>query len=164
MITSNSLLKPMPPSPVEGMSFTIRSARAEDIGQVTELDAAITGLLKSAHWNGILNTRDAEADLQFFLVAMNGSQLLGFIIGEARAWEFGSPPCGWIYTVAVDSRARLNSVASALFEEMCARFRRAGVTKVRTMIARDAQLVLSFFRSQGMMAGPFIELEKDLDE
>jgi hypothetical protein len=31
------------------------------------------------------------------------------------------------------------------------------------MTARDNHLVLSFFRSQGMMAGPFIELEATLN-
>jgi len=32
-----------------------------------------------------------------------------------------------------------------------------------TMMLRGNYLVLSFFRSQGMMAGPFIELETTLD-
>ncbi len=31
------------------------------------------------------------------------------------------------------------------------------------MLARDNTLVLSFFRSQGMMAGPLIPLEMDLE-
>ena len=44
---------------------------------------------------------------------------------------------------------------------MCIRDR--GVTKVRTMLARDNHLILSFFRSQGMMAAPFIPLEIDLE-
>ena len=35
-------------------------------------------------------------------------------------------------------------------------FRQAGVKKVRTMLARDNHLILSFFRSQGMMAAPMI--------
>jgi hypothetical protein len=43
-----------------------------------------------------------------------------------------------------------------------ANFRRLGVATVRTLIARDNQLVLSFFRSQGMMAAPVIPLEKDI--
>ena len=34
---------------------------------------------------------------------------------------------------------------------------------MRTMMARDNHLLMSFFRSQGMMAGPYIELEKALD-
>jgi len=37
------------------------------------------------------------------------------------------------------------------------------VNKVRTLLARDNHLVMSFFRSQGMMAAPFIALERDLD-
>ena len=44
----------------------------------------------------------------------------------------------------------------------CGAFRRAGVRTVRTMLSRDNTLILSFFRSQGMMAGPFIPLEMDL--
>ncbi|MFL9829192.1 hypothetical protein ABTU92_30755, partial [Rhodoplanes sp. SY1] len=59
---------------------------------------------------------------------------------------------------------RLAAVGSSLFAAICERFRKAGVSKVRTMIARDHQLILSFFRSQGMMGGPFVELEMDLDE
>jgi hypothetical protein len=49
-----------------------------------------------------------------------------------------------------------------LFDEICARFRKAGVQHVRTMLAKDAHLLMSFFRSLGMMAGPFIQLEKRL--
>ena len=32
------------------------------------------------------------------------------------------------------------------------------------MIPRDATDLMSFFRAQGMMAGPFIQLETDMDE
>jgi hypothetical protein len=34
---------------------------------------------------------------------------------------------------------------------------------MRTMVARDGRLPLLFFRSEGMIAGPYIQLEKDLD-
>ena len=46
---------------------------------------------------------------------------------------------------------------------MSERLRADGVDTVRTMIARDDPLNMSFFRAQGMMAGPFIELEKPLE-
>jgi L-amino acid N-acyltransferase YncA len=58
--------------------------------------------------------------------------------------------------------ARLAGIGTRLLEAICAGFRHAGVDEVRTLIARDNSLVLSFFRSQGMMAAPFIPLEKDL--
>ena len=45
---------------------------------------------------------------------------------------------------------------------MCEVLKADGADSVRTMVGRDDQLNMSFFRSQGMMAGPFIELEKPL--
>jgi len=105
---------------------------------------------------------------RFFLVAEDVAmradpRLLGFIIGEIRAWEFGSTPCGWVFALSVEPEVRLQSVATALFAAMSAEFKRAGITKMRTMVARDARLPMMFFRSEGMMAGPYIQLEKDLD-
>ena len=58
---------------------------------------------------------------------------------------------------------RLHGLGTVLFDAICARFRKAGVETVRTMLAKDDPLVMSFFRSQGMRAGPFIQLEKRLD-
>jgi len=105
---------------------------------------------------------------RFFLVAEGctdgaDSHVLGFIIGEVRAWEFGSTPCGWVFALSVEPEMRLQSVATELFEAISNEFKKAGVGKMRTMVARDAHLPMLFFRSEGMMAGPYIQLEKDLD-
>jgi GNAT superfamily N-acetyltransferase len=84
------------------------------------------------------------------------------MIGEVRDWEFGSPPCGWVFAIDIDPQARQSGVATRLLDELAERFRRAGIDKLRTMLARDNTLILSFFRSQGMMAAPFIPLEMAL--
>ena len=60
------------------------------------------------------------------------------------------------------SRAEIVIIVHLLFKELCLRLKQAGVTSVRTMIAREQKLVLSFFRSQGLRTGPYIELEKQL--
>jgi ribosomal protein S18 acetylase RimI-like enzyme len=88
--------------------------------------------------------------------------VVGFVIGEVRDWEFGSPPCGWVFAIDVKPDSRQAGIGTRLLDAICASFRRAGVRKVRTMLGRDNTLILSFFRSQGMMAGPFIPLEMDL--
>jgi GNAT superfamily N-acetyltransferase len=98
-----------------------------------------------------------------FLVAESGGEVVGFIIGEVRDWEFGAPPCGWVFAIDVRPDARLAGIGTRLLESISAGFRRAGVRKVRTMLASDNTLILSFFRSQGMMAGRFIPLEMDLE-
>jgi GNAT superfamily N-acetyltransferase len=97
-----------------------------------------------------------------FLVAVAGKRIVGFLIGEVRDWEFGSPPCGWVFAIDVMPDARLSGVGTRLLEAISALFRRAGVTKLRTLLASDNTLLLSFFRAQGMMAGSLIPLEMDL--
>ncbi len=143
--------------------YTIRRANIPDLDQVVSLDARVTGTPKPEYWRQRFESSRQPGSQQYFLVAEQDGRLLGFTLGEIRAWEFGSQPCGWIFAIGVDPEARLERVGSDLFDAMCRCFRETGVTKIRTMIARDAQLVMSFFRSQGLMAGPFVQLEMDLE-
>ncbi len=147
----------------------MRRVRAADMPQVIALDARITKLTKADYWNDVFG-RYGKRRLheRFFLVAESreGSaeaRVLGFIIGEIRAWEFGSTPCGWVFAFSVEPEMRLRNVGTALFEAIAGEFKKAGVNKMRTMVARDARLPMMFFRGEGMMAGPYLQLEKDLD-
>jgi len=141
----------------------VRPARRGDLPQVTAIDATVTGLEKRDYWRSIYR-RYGEPDHagRHFLVADVDGRVVGFVIGEVRDWEFGSPPCGWVFAIDVKPDARQSGIGTRLLEAICAGFRRAGVRKVRTMLGRDNTLILSFFRSQGMMTGPFIPLEMDL--
>lgn len=142
----------------------VRPAQAGDLAQVVDIDAEVTGLRKRAYWRDILERYAAQQPRQrFFLVAADGATIQGYIVGEVRDWEFGSPPCGWVFGISVRPDARLGGTGTQLLGAILKAFRQAGVKKVRTLLARDNNLVLSFFRSQGMMAGPFIPLELDLE-
>ena len=128
------------------------------------IDATVTGLEKRNYWRSVYRRYgDADQAGRKFLVADADGEVVGFVIGEVRDWEFGSPPCGWVFAIDVRPDARLSGIGTRLLQAVCASFRRAGIRKVRTLLARDNTLVLSFFRSQGMMAGSFIPLEMDLD-
>jgi ribosomal protein S18 acetylase RimI-like enzyme len=144
-------------------TLTIRDARPDDVPAVVRLDERITGIAKPAYWRDIFEGR-GQREAGVFLVAEHDGRMAGFIIGEVRAWEFGSPPCGWIFAIGVDPEGRLGGVGTQLFQSICERFRKAGVPTVRTMLARDDTVIMSFFRSQGMTGGPFIELEARLDD
>jgi ribosomal protein S18 acetylase RimI-like enzyme len=137
----------------------IRAARRGDLAQVIEIDALITGLRKPAYWAGVMKRYGGR----FFLVFQKQDSIEGYIVGEVRDWEFGAPRCGWVFGLGVRPQSRLAGIGSQLLEALCQRFRRGGVDTVRTLLARDNALVLAFFRSQGMMAAPFMALEKRLD-
>ena len=157
--SSGSLKDARPP--IAGLR--VRPAEAADLDQVIAIDSEITGKKKTDYWFELFQRYGAGRSRQrLFLVAQSGDTIHGFIIGEVRDWEFGSPPCGWVFGINVRPDARLAGVATRLLDAICAGFRRAGVDKVRTLVARDNNLVLSFFRSQAMMAAPVIPLEKDL--
>ena len=128
---------------------------------VAAIDAAITAHPKPEYWQRAFR-RYATRQGRYFLVAESGGAVRGFILGEERAWEFGSPPCGWIFAIGVDPSCREGGLGTRLFEAITARMRAAGMTTVRTMLARDDALNMAFFRSQGMRGGSFIELEMPL--
>ena len=144
--------------------LAVRPVEVRDLDEVIALDAAVTGLAKPDYWYELFHRYGIRGRQQrFFLVAEAGGEIQGFVIGEVRDWEFGSPPCGWVFGINVRPDARLGGIGARLLEAIVDAFRRAGVTKVRTLLARDNTLVLSFFRSQGMTAAPFIPLELDLE-
>lgn len=141
----------------------VRPVRAGDLPAVIALDATVTGLHKADYWQRVYRRYGvAGQGLRHFLVAVADSRVIGFVIGEVRDWEFGSPPCGWVFAIDVDPRARQKGAGSLMLAAMRERFERVGVTILRTMLASDNQLLLSFFRSQGMRAGRLIPLELEL--
>ena len=149
-----------PPAPP---GLRIRPVEAADLDQIIAIDAGITGKEKTDYWYELFHRYGAGRSRQrLFLVAEAGDEIQGYIIGEVRDWEFGTAPCGWVFGINVRPGARLAGIGTRLLEAICDGFRHAGVDKVRTLIARDNSLVLSFFRSQAMMAAPVIPLEKDL--
>jgi ribosomal protein S18 acetylase RimI-like enzyme len=156
-----------PAGPAQRTAIEVRTARAADMAQVVALDGRVTGLAKPDYWREVFQHVDRRQG-RYFLVAesraaASARQVLGFILGEVRAWEFGSAPCGWVIALSVETRARRHGIGQALFEALSNELRKAGVDKLRTMIARDNRLHLMFFRSAGMMAGPYLQLEKELD-
>jgi len=151
------------------LPLRIRRAEATDIAAIIALDERVTRLVKHDYWHEIFARYGQGRHKDgFFLIAesrdrSNDARVLGFIIGEVRAWEFGSAPCGWVIALSVEPEARLHGVGEAMFEAISIEFKKTGVSKMRTMVARDNRLPLMFFRGEGMMAGPYIQLEKDID-
>ncbi len=153
-------------------AFAVRPANAADLAGIIALDQRVTGLAKRDYWHDLFG-RYQGREGRFLLVADAGGDgggaageggplIVGFISGEVRAWEFGSPPCGWVIALSVDPEARLGGVGSALIAAISRDFRAAGVGRMRTMLSRGNHLLMSFFRSHGMMAGPYIQLEMEL--
>ena len=151
---------------MNAQKISIRPVSDADCAAIVALDDEVTGTQKTGYWADILQ-RFAGArhhKQRYFLVASSADDVLvGFIVGEIRAWEFGSPPCGWVLAMSVSPRHRERGIGALLLEALCEKIRAAGVTTIRTMVLGNDKINLSFFRGEGLAAGPYIELEKRLD-
>lgn len=147
-------------------AVAVRPLTGRDLATVARIDAQHTGASKLRYWRGVFTDflRRSPAAGRVGLGAEVDGRLAGYVFGEVRAFEFGSPPCGWVFAIGVDPRQVRRGVASALLEAACDRFRAAGVTQVRTMVRRTDIPVLSFFRASGFAGGPFAQLERDVDD
>jgi len=148
------------------VEIKLRKASIDDLSLIIALDSKVSGLEKRNYWEDRLdrlnNIEGRHLIVAESLEEQSLGMILGFILGEVRAWEFGSRPCGWIFALGVDPDYRVQGIGEKLFNAICEAFKINGASSVRTMIARQDQLNMSFFRAQGMMGGPFIELEKSL--
>jgi ribosomal protein S18 acetylase RimI-like enzyme len=142
----------------------VHNLRSDHLDDVIRVDALRSGERKPHYWAGVfqsfLDTHDSDGRVG--LAAESEGRFIGYLLGEIRAFEFGSEPCGWIFAVGVDPDHSRAGVASALLEHACSSFRRMGVAGVRTMVRRDEVAVLSFFRANGFEGGSFVQLEKEL--
>jgi len=143
---------------------TIRAVRRGDLDHVIAIDTLVTGIEKRAYWQRVYKRYGigSRTEQRWFLVALAERRVVGFLIGEVRDWEFGSPPCGWVFAIDVDPHARQAGIGARLLAALADALRSAGVRKLRTLLSHDNTLILSFFRSQGMMAAPLIPLEMDV--
>ena len=137
-----------------------------DVSEVARIDAIHTGALKEAYWKDVFRAFVGAGDAcpRVGLAAEGPAGLCAYVLGEVRAFEFGSPPCGWIFAVGVDPKVARHGIGSLLLRRACEQFRALGVTKVRTMVRRNDVPVLAFFRTSGFAGGSYVQLEVDVDQ
>lgn len=155
-------MSPAPTAP----AIRLRRLAPGDLARVVAIDARHRGRAVPAYWERVCSdflSRARERVRVAGAAEVDGA-LVGYVLGETRAFEFGSEPCGWIFAIGVDPAHARSGVASALLAEAVRRFAAAGIRTVRTMVRKDDVPVLSFFRACGFHGGAFVQLEAELGE
>jgi GNAT superfamily N-acetyltransferase len=90
--------------------------------------------------------------------------IVGFIIGEIRIWEFGiGEKTGWIRILGVDPDFQRHGIGRKLGEALLEHFERRGIKRVRTMAEWYTGDLISYFKSLGFNMLNMIPLEKELN-
>ena len=130
-----------------------------DIGAITKIDERITGIYRPEVWEqrvGYYLRRDPDSSQ----VAELEGRVVGFMLGDVRAGEFGlEEPSGWIERFGIDPDYRGRDLGRQMFEAILSHFRASGATTVRTLVDERDAGVAGFLGALGFEPSPLRALE-----
>ena len=133
-----------------------------DIGGITRIDERITGIYRPEVWErrvGYYLRRDPDSSQ----VAEVDGRLVGFMLGDVRAGEFGiEQPSGWIERFGIDPDFRGRDLGRQLFERVVGHFRESGATAVRTMVDQRDEGVAGYLSAMGFRPSTLQALEMSI--
>ena len=137
----------------------VRSLDELDIGSIVKIDERITGIYRPEVWEqrvGYYLRRDPEASQ----VAEVDGKVVGFMLGDLRAGEFGlEEPSGWIERFGIDPDFRGRDLGKRMFEAIVGHFKDEGAVMVRTLADREDKGVAGFLDALGFAPSPLQALE-----
>lgn len=156
----------------------IRSLLPEDLPRILQIEERLQQLRRTALPSS--NVQDWEAERDAFqqtveyhlecgdpalcLGAEVDGELVGYMIGEVRLWEFGGgEKTGWIKILAVDPDHQRRGIGRRLGEELLEQFQRRGIRRVRTLVDSYSGELIAYFRSLGFQVLSMLPLELTMD-
>ena len=140
----------------------IRPLDELDLTGIARIDEKLSGQYRPEIWEQrvmFYTRRDPGASQ----VAEADGKVVGFMLGDCRAGEFGlESPSGWIERFGIDPDWRGKDLGRRMFESLCAHFKAEGATSVRTLVASDDAALVGFLKAIGFGDSPLTALERQI--
>ncbi|HTR97182.1 MAG TPA: GNAT family N-acetyltransferase [Candidatus Acidoferrales bacterium] len=140
----------------------IRPLDELDLSGIVRIDEKIGGRYRPEIWEQrvmFYTRRDPGASQ----VAEANGRVIGFMLGDCRAGEFGlEEPSGWIERFGIDPEFRGQDIGRRMFDAMCAHFRAEGATRVRTLVDRNDPALAGFLGAIGFRDSALTALERTI--
>ncbi len=140
----------------------IRPLDELDLSGIVRIDEKITGIYRPEVWEQrvmFYTRRDPGASQ----VAEIDGRIVGFMLGDCRAGEFGlEEPSGWIERFGIDPDFRGKDLGRRMFDAICAHFRAEGANRVRTLVDRNDAALTGFLKAIGFGDSPLTALERPI--
>lgn len=155
--------------PIE-REIQIRSLASQDIERIIEISHDINDIDEDEVEQHNENLREElqakfdDGDGAYCVGAESQGQLVGYMIGEERSWEFGhDEKAGWIRILGVAPEYQGKNIGRMLGDEMLYRFEENDVKRIRTIVDWDKSDFLPFFHALGFGMKESTVLEKTMD-
>ena len=140
----------------------LRTMAYQDLDRITEIDTKVLNKSRPEYWEMKLRIMEKRSLIPSLVAELEG-KVIGFIIGDARGWEYGLPEnTGWIDTIGVDPDFQGKGIAKILFTEMINNLKKEGVDKIYTFVNWQDWSLLKFFNNMGFQKGNMINLELEV--
>ncbi len=140
----------------------IRPLDELDLDGIVRIDEKISGQYQPEVWERrvmFYTRRDPGASQ----VAEANGRIVGFMLGDTRAGEFGlEAPSGWIERFGIDPDWRGKDLGRRMFEAICAHFRASGANSVRTLVDRSDPALTGFLKAIGFGDSHLVALERTI--
>lgn len=146
----------------QATTTTIRPVGELDLGAIEAIDEKITGQYRPEHWETQIQYYISRAP-ESALVAEESGEVIGFLFGDIRGWEFGfDQPTGWVEVVGIHPDHQGKKIAGALVEALFGHWRKRGVTSARTLVDNSDAKLSGFMTHLGMQPSPVTPYEMAL--
>lgn len=136
----------------------IRDLTLDDLDRIHAIDRKVTGADKSRVSDNVWNM---ITDSSACLGAEVDGDLVGFMLGQVRPWEFGiKDQVGWIVALGVDPDHQGKGVGKALGEATVARFKKLGCARMKTLVESKDHELVPYFEALGFSATDAVVLER----
>jgi len=137
----------------------IRPVDELDIGSIVRIDERITGAYRPDVWERRVMyylRRDPDASQ----VAEVEGKVVGFMLGEVKAGEFGiEEPSGWVERFGIDPDHRGRDLGRQMFGAMRRHFAGSGAAVIRTLADMKQPGVAGFLTALGFGPSQYQALE-----
>jgi ribosomal protein S18 acetylase RimI-like enzyme len=140
----------------------IRQMKLEDVPYIIRIDEKIVGHPNEAKYRDKIPGYIGRCP-EACLVAEIEGEIVGFILGDIRGWDFGIPLSGWIEIVGVAPHWQEKGIGKKLTQVFLEYCKDNGVESVQTMVNWNDGDLIDYFRALGFKRGEYLNLQKKLN-
>lgn len=145
--------------PRDEREVKIRRMTPEDLPQVLRIDTTLVGKQRVVTWQEKVETLWFVERPVLNFVAEIGDKVVGFILGDVRGAEYGTPMCGWIDVIGVHTAWQRKGIGKRLIEAFC-QWCQSNQVRTRIIIRHDDKRLHSFLASAGFKRGELVDFER----
>lgn len=141
------------------MEIKIRRMVPTDLPEILRIDSILVGGKRAITWQEKVETLWFTERPALNFVAEVGDKVVGFVLGDVRGAEYGTPMCGWVDVIGVHPAWQRKGIGKRLIETFC-QLCQSNQVRTRIIIRQDDKRMKNFLKSLGFRKGELVDFER----